>query len=153
MATRDVSASAIGAVLQADYKRRREAVSDAVYEAALAGWPVLEHAAPKDTGHLKQSFHVERVGASGAEIIADAPYAAIVELGSRPHRPPHQPILDWVNRHPDLIRDGETADGVARMIEAKIAREGTRPTYFVKGQLPHLRAILKTCINAALAGA
>lgn len=39
---------------------------------------------------------------------------------------------------------------MARMIQAKIARDGTRPTHFVRNSLPKLRKILHNVIRRAI---
>lgn len=50
-------------------------------------------------GELRKSLHVEVKGGTTrgtVRTIADAPHAAAVEVGSRPHWVPLQPLLDWV---------------------------------------------------------
>lgn len=42
-------------------------------------------------GELRESVHVE-----GARIVVDAPHAAAVNNGSRPHMPPLAPLIEWV---------------------------------------------------------
>lgn len=46
-------------------------------------------------GGLKDSGHVEP-NAKGAKVVYDAPYSMAVELGSRPHWMPLQPLIEWV---------------------------------------------------------
>lgn len=127
----------------------------AVVGAAHLGAEILAGAAPVDAGILKSSFHVEAT-ADGARIVVDAPHAGIVELGSRPHMPPLQPLIDWVKRHGKALGLPRTrtrnAQGrfiaspevlqFARALQHKIAREGTRPTYFIRKSLPALARAL-----------
>jgi hypothetical protein len=72
----------------------------AILEAAALGAELVARDAPVDTGRLKQSVRLRRKGASGhPEVVADAPYAGVVEAGSRPHWAPLQPLVKWVRRH------------------------------------------------------
>ncbi|WP_238121964.1 MULTISPECIES: HK97 gp10 family phage protein [unclassified Xanthobacter] len=50
-------------------------------------------------------------------------YVLPVELGARPHRPPVEPLADWVRRK--LSKTGKEARATAFAIAAKIAKEGT----------------------------
>lgn len=121
--------------------------------AAHLGTEILASVAPVDVGTLKSSMHVEG-GIMEPRIVIDAPHAATVELGSRPHMPPLQPLIDWVKRHrasfgikgKGSVRNKSTGRfeasaevvAIARAIQRKIAREGTRPTYFVRNAIPKL---------------
>lgn len=59
-------------------------------------------AARKHAAHLRRNMPVatselrDSVVARGSKVIVDAPHAAAVERGSRPHWPPFEPILEWV---------------------------------------------------------
>lgn len=140
----------------------------AMLEAAAAGAEVLARGAPVDTGRLKQSFRLRRRGEGGhPEIVADAPYAGIVEAGSRPHWAPLAPLVRWVRRNAGRLglrgagrnrRSGRFTAGssvvrVARAIQRKIARVGTRPRWFVRQRLPALRAILGATLRLSKATA
>ncbi|MGH7297810.1 MAG: hypothetical protein ACRELB_22920, partial [Polyangiaceae bacterium] len=46
-------------------------------------------------GELREAVHAEE-RAQGAAIVVDAPHAAPVETGSRPHTPPLAPLVAWV---------------------------------------------------------
>jgi hypothetical protein len=52
-------------------------------------------------------------------------YAAPVELGTRPHYPPLEPLQDWVRKR--LVVAEEEVEGVARAIQRKIGARGTQP--------------------------
>ena len=59
--------------------------------------------APVDTGHLRSSIRVHKIGPTSRRIHAHADYAAWVELGTRPHiiRPNVKKALHWPTaRHP-----------------------------------------------------
>lgn len=78
-----------------------------------------------DTGELRNSVNVTPIE-DGAIVHVDAPHAAVMEYGSRPHTPPLQPLLEWAQRK------GLDA-GAARAVQRKIATEGTAPRhYFTK---------------------
>jgi hypothetical protein len=102
-----------------------------------------------DRGTLKSSVHVEALPNGSPRIVIDAPHAAQVELGSRPHTPPLAPLVEWVRRHRLAFGmkanpRGQEADfvAIARAIQRKIALNGTKPTYFVRNSLPKLVAAL-----------
>lgn len=118
---------------------RPAAVVRGIVSAALLGAEVIARRAPKDLGNLKRSSHAE-ITPSGAQIVVDAPHAGAVELGSRPHWMPLQPLLDWAKRKVGAA----DAYRFAKAVQMKIARLGTKPTYFVRKSLPALRAILKS---------
>lgn len=60
-------------------------------------------------------------------VFTSEPYATYVELGTRPHKPPIQPLKDWVEAVIGLR--GEDAEEVAEAISWKIARHGTEGTH------------------------
>lgn len=83
---------------------------------------------PTAMGTLRQSF----IG--GVDVIAslDAvfgtvgsplPYALPVELGTKPHYPPIEPLINWVEVKLGLT--GDDAESAARAIQRKIGRVGT----------------------------
>ena len=57
---------------------------------------------PVDTGFYKGSWEVRRIGGKSGirvEVANDAPYAGIIELGTRPgHRTPIRVLIDWARR-------------------------------------------------------
>jgi hypothetical protein len=73
---------------QADRERR---IRNAVKKAAHAGVPIVKRAVPVAFGELRETVHAE-----DTKIVVDAPHAAPVEVGSRPHMPPLAPILRWI---------------------------------------------------------
>lgn len=147
----------------------QKATRSAVLEAAAAGIGVIARAAPVDRGRLKKSVRLRRRGQSGhPEIVVAAPYAAIVEVGSRPHWVPIAPLIQWVRRNRarfGITGDGRTRDKrgrfmaskevvkIARAIQRTIAMKGTRPRWFVRNSLPELNAILGDCLRRSRANA
>lgn len=67
-----------------------------------------------DTGELRNSVNVTMVP-DGAIVSVDAPHAGVIEYGRRPggRQPPLQPLIDWVLRHPELLKDGMKAQRAA----------------------------------------
>ncbi|MCK5160379.1 MAG: HK97 gp10 family phage protein [Candidatus Aureabacteria bacterium] len=83
---------------------------------------------PVDTGFLRASIHSRlmdwnhvRVGSTMAK------YAAPVEFGTKPHRPPFAPIKRWAERH--------GIPEAAYPILLKIQREGTEAQPFLRPAL------------------
>lgn len=140
----------LGAALVLDHQRRIQAARDAVLEAATLGAEVVARAIPKDMGLLRQSAHAQATS-DGAEILVDAPHAAAVELGSRPHWAPLEPLIDWVRRHVGALGLDKgwehQVEDTARAIQAKIARVGTAPRWYMRGSLPQLERILDAVIR------
>ena len=67
------------------------ATKRAARKAAIANGSVLKRRIPVAHGELRESVRVE-----GDQIIVDAPHAAAVNYGSRPHTPPLEPLVAWV---------------------------------------------------------
>jgi hypothetical protein len=91
--------TSLGAAAKAiarDSKARDKRVRKAVVKAAqVTAKVVAKDIAPKAFGELADSIHWGEA-ANGAYVIADAPHAEAVEVGSRPHTPPLEPIIAWV---------------------------------------------------------
>jgi hypothetical protein len=131
---------------------RPQQVADGMRLAAAAGALVIAKVAPVGaTSMLKLSAHAEFPGSKGAMIVVDAPYAALVEVGSRPHWAPIGPLLYWVQRKLG-VTNPKTAYAMARAIQIKIARQGTKPQWFMRKRLGLLKQILKDEVEAQLRG-
>lgn len=59
-------------------------------------------------------------------VASPLPYAEYVELGTKPHFPPIEPLVDWVMAKLGITDETE-ANSVAFLIARKIARVGTKP--------------------------
>jgi len=130
--------------------RRPAKIHDGIRRAVLAGVPIVSEAAPLGvTGNLRASAHAEFPHTGGAQLVCDVPYAAMVEVGSRPHYVPLQVLRRWVQFKLG-IEDEAKSYGVAKAIQAKILREGTRPTWFMKRLLPKLAKIMADEIKHAM---
>lgn len=125
--------------------KREDHVKRGIASAILLNAEIVSRYAPKDLGTLKQSCRgVLQPG--GGYVIVDAPHAGIVEQGSRPHWTPIKALIPWCIRHssPD--------EGVrfAYALQRKIAREGTKSTWFVRKTLPIQRRTLKAEVEREL---
>jgi hypothetical protein len=69
----------------------RAATKRAARKAAVANTSIMKRAIPVAHGELRESVHVE-----GSTIIIDAPHAAAVNNGSRPHWVPLEALIEWV---------------------------------------------------------
>lgn len=91
-------------------------------------------------GLLAQSvFSEEQVTENGALGVVGTPmnYAIAVELGTRPHFPPIEPLIDWVKAKLG-IQEEKAARGAAFAIAKKISVRGT------VGQFPFQLASIAT---------
>jgi HK97 gp10 family phage protein len=104
---------------------RGEAYLRGMREATLLVTRSAKEFAPVDTGRLRASItpEVRRNGDSVTGVVGtNVKYAAAVELGSRPHRPPIGPLKVWARRK------GANAYAVAKAI----AKQGTKPHRFMQ---------------------
>lgn len=100
----------------------------AVRASVKAAARIIRANAPEALGDLKRSVEIE-----GNEVVVNAPYAVAVEVGSRPHTPPFAPLKKWA----EAI--GVSNPGaVAKAVQMKIAAEGTKPRWFVRGSIPQI---------------
>lgn len=89
------SIAAAMSAIKRDVKRTDKRLRTAVRRAAKATVPGVIKNMPVAFGGLKGSVHLE-AGGDTASVVADAPHAAAVEVGSRPHTPPLAPLVAWV---------------------------------------------------------
>ncbi len=105
----------------------------AMAEADMLLKRLVQDALPTATGTLRASvFGVERATETGVIGLVGSPliYAPPVELGTRPHFPPIEPLVDWVKLK--LGVPEKDARGVAFLVARKIARKGTGATHVFK---------------------
>jgi hypothetical protein len=82
-------------LLQQHMRQRAERLRAATVPAAEVGAMAVRRGVPAPHGELADAVKPERRPA-GAAIVVDAPFAAAVETGSRPHTPPLEPLIAWV---------------------------------------------------------
>jgi hypothetical protein len=73
-------------------KARLQRIERAVRRAAQRGAAHVRRSCPVAFGDVRSSINV----VDGRRIVADAPHAAALEEGSRPHFPPIEPLERWV---------------------------------------------------------
>lgn len=78
-------------------------------------------------GLAASPFHEEQALADGVlgMVSTSRPYAEYVEVGTKAHKPPVQPLIDWVEAK--LGYHDKHAKGVAFAIRNTIAKRGTHP--------------------------
>jgi len=105
-----------------------EELEAAVTEADLLLEREVKENMPTAHGTLRASvFHEERVNDEGVIGLVGTPlnYIVPVELGSRPHFPPIEPLIDWVKVKFGISGD-KAARGAAFAVARKIAMRGTK---------------------------
>lgn len=143
----------------------REEVLRSITEIDLLVQGELVQAMPRGAGGLHGAglagsvFREEQVLADSVigMVATPEPYAEYVEVGTKPHTPPIQPLMDWVVAKLGL-RDDD-AKGAAFAISKAIAKRGTRaqPVWQTTYQrlLPEIEAKLAQSVEriaARLAG-
>jgi hypothetical protein len=111
-----------------------EGVTSGLERIGVVGQELVVREAPKATGHLASSIfpHLEQHAALLTEYITcGAPadvYGTPVNFGSRPHFPPYEDLIPWVELH--FGGDEKTCRSIAFLIARKISRSGTDPNDF-----------------------
>lgn len=85
------SLSQLTTLIKRHAKQRESKVRAATRRAAAKGRRVIKKNVPVAHGELRESIDND-----DALIIVDAPHAAAVNFGSRPHTPPLEPLVAWV---------------------------------------------------------
>ena len=108
-------------------------VVDSLYEYL----PQIVAKSPVDTGLYAQSWRVE-VTDKNAYIGNFAPYAPIIEFGTRPFTPPLGPLLEWARR---VLKKAEI-DGdcyaLAVGVQKKFQEKGMEPKHILTDSLPEI---------------
>jgi hypothetical protein len=89
------SFSELERLLKKDALARKRVVLGGVRSTAKRAKRLLKQSVPVAFGELRESIGDEKIH-WGARNVIDAPYAAAVELGARPHWIPIEPLLAWV---------------------------------------------------------
>ncbi len=121
-------------------------------EAVLTAEREVVERTPVDEGRLRNSIVTDILG-QGADLVGvvmtqQVPYAAVVELGSRPHWPPRQPLEGWVKRV--LGVPATEARRVAFLVARAISKRGTKAVrMFGEGRDAARPAVQRAFRNAA----
>jgi hypothetical protein len=89
------SLAELGRLFGRHQSARKRRVVGALRRVAARGVGIVKRKVPVAFGELRESVDSKSTP-GGATVEADAPHAAAVEVGSRPHTPPLEPILAWV---------------------------------------------------------
>lgn len=133
-----------------------EEIGRAVVEASMLGEREVKERTPSSgAGTLRDSIGALPVTISGTRVTGGVgtslSYAAPVELGSKPHWAPIEPLLEWVQRK--LGKSGEEAEGIAQAIQYKIAAHGTEAHHMFRDGFAHVSATVVEIFRAAVARA
>lgn len=144
----------LGKVLKMELAKVKDVARKASHVAAEVGRNRLSQTAKVDMGQLKASLRVERYGSGelNAKIHADAPHAGIIERGARPHAVNAAGIASltrWAMRKFGLPED--QAKGIAFAVATKLRREGQKPTWWFKKELPFTQHVLRAEVERMLA--
>lgn len=129
MTTYRVKPHELGPLMAKNERARSKRIEAAIRRAARRGAALIRRSVPVAHSELRDSVHVV-----GTRIIVDAPHAAAVERGSRPHFPPLAPLIKWVKlrgtqglaRAKSLQRmPGNTTAAHARSVASQIASMGS----------------------------
>ena len=85
----------LGRLFAKHQRQRQRRITTAVRQTAKEGAALVRANVPVAFGELRESL-ADKPTRTGAKIEADAPHAAAVEVGSRPHTPPLEPLIAWV---------------------------------------------------------
>lgn len=106
---------------------------------------------PTAHGLLRQSIHGEatRLGSTWLGVTASsAAHAVPVELGTRPHWAPLQPLIAWVETKLGLT--GPAGAAVARAVRWGISRHGTEGAQMFSKAFSANRGLLASTLSAAI---
>ncbi|MCU7934116.1 MAG: HK97 gp10 family phage protein [Candidatus Thiodiazotropha sp. (ex Dulcina madagascariensis)] len=128
-------------------ERVRDALTAATWEAEMLLLREIKEDTPVGaTSNLRQSIHAETPAVlheSVEGIVGTSALHAIpVEMGTRPHFPPVEPLIDWVQAKLD-IRDESDAEAVAFAIARKIAARGTKGQFMFRNNFHELRPAIE----------
>lgn len=168
------------AMLRRHNKSREKRVQAALVRAVRKGRAyIVSTTLPIAFRELEKSLKVVKLP-HGVALRADAPHAAAVETGSRPHWPPLAPLIAWVKlrgkqglskRRPRGTTSGAQAQGIggmlkamqkggaldvdapeqiARAIQVGIAKHGTKPHWYMRQALPMIDSILDVEVRIAM---
>lgn len=111
---------------QAERQRRLE---NALRKTARRGVGVVKKNVPVAFGELREDIEARSTSNRGAQIVADAPHAAAIEVGSRPHWVPLDALVKWVRLR------GMQGLGSTRQLARLPGRSTFGAARFVAGQL------------------
>lgn len=144
--SRTVDLKAFSQELGVYSKNRIEELKAATVRGVLRSIPDLIKASPIDTGLYAQSWDVQVTELS--VILGNyAPYAGIIEHGTRPYTPPLGPLLAWAKR---VTGDPSQPPSYSPRVRAlavytqkKIAEHGMKPRHILENAIPGILENIK----------
>ena len=98
--------------------------------------------------HLRDTIH-SKVNVAGRKVVGllgtPAQYGEPVELGTKPHFPPVEPLKFWVEKK--LGYSGEEAESVAFLIARAISRRGTKGAKMFKRAISDKEAAVERILQ------
>lgn len=82
--------------IERDMAARERRLQIAIRKTARQTRNAAVRSVPRAFGELADSIEAEDIAPGHSDVVADAPHAAAVEVGSRPHMPPLAPLIAWV---------------------------------------------------------
>lgn len=141
VATKTVKLSEFPREIREFSERTLEDQKKATIRGIARSLPELVAASPVDTGLYAQSWHFS-VEETKAIIGNYAPYAPMIEFGTRPFTPPIAPLLAWAKR---VLQDGSQPPdysprvwALARGVQNKIAAQGLKPRHILTNMVPKI---------------
>jgi hypothetical protein len=131
----------------------REELLKAMTEADAKIEAQVKELAPRGaSGDLQRSVigQEREVGPFGVEGLVTSPlnYVVPVELGTKPHFPPVEALIDWVKAKLGVTGDKE-ARSVAFLVARKISRRGTKGQAMFEKTLEHMTPEIHAIFGAA----
>jgi hypothetical protein len=129
----------------------------AVFEATLLAQREIVERTPRGVGAgggLAGSINAREpeIGVDAIVGVVGTPlaYAEPVELGTRPHMPPLQPLMDWVKAK--LGKPADQVEPIARAIQWKIYHHGTRGAFMFREGLKAVQPQIERIMGEAARG-
>jgi hypothetical protein len=116
-----ITTAELPAAMQREIQRNKQASILAMIDTARQAERIVVNESPTDQGIFREAWRVVET-LVGAELINDAPHAGIVEEGSRPHRPPSQPIREWIIRNMARIGIARQEAGLTAPLTTKTGK-------------------------------
>ena len=139
-------------MLRRHVQARAQATVKAIQETAQTAKNLYASETPVDLGNMKSSWRVIN-STRGATVVNDAPHAAFIEFGTRPHpvsEEGQRKIRAWVWRKISGVTEANV-DSITWAIVQKIRKEGSKPKWIIKSNLPWLDRVLAARLRMAKA--
>lgn len=139
-------------MLRRHVQARAQATVKAIQETAQTAKNLYASETPVDLGNMKNSWRVIN-STRGATVVNDAPHSAFIEFGTRPHpvsQEGQRKIKAWVWRKISGVTEANV-DSITFAIVQKIRKEGSKPKWIIKANLPWLDRILAARLRMAKA--